>query len=130
MPAGGRSSVRDVLEFRLGWGIGFHRGRTSCCPPWPTAACRRDPPRRRRNPAPDEWIRRLGGLPLAYQPGERWLYSVGASVLGVLLARAAGTALPELLAARLTGPLGMRDTAFWVPEDRLAGSGRTGCPID
>src|SRR5580692_7756115 len=37
---------------------------------------------------PDEWIRRLGTLPLVYQPGERWMYHTAADVTGVLIARA------------------------------------------
>ncbi len=118
VPAARPISVRDVLEFRLGWGMDF-TGPNVLLSAMADRGLSAGPPAPQANPAPDEWIRRLGGLPLAHQPGERWLYSVGASVLGVLLARAAGTALPELLEVRLTGPLGMRDTAFWVPEDRL-----------
>ena len=41
-------------------------------------------------PEPDEWIRRLGTLPLMHQPGEKWLYHTGSDVLGVLIARASG----------------------------------------
>ncbi|NEV03157.1 serine hydrolase, partial [Bradyrhizobium uaiense] len=40
---------------------------------------------------PDELLRRYGTLPLAYQPGERWLYNTGSLILGVLIARVAGT---------------------------------------
>ena len=55
------------------------------------------PPRPQGPPPPDEWMRRLGTLPLEAQPGERWLYHVGADVLGVLVARAAGRSLEEAL---------------------------------
>ncbi|HEU5376335.1 MAG TPA: serine hydrolase domain-containing protein [Ktedonobacteraceae bacterium] len=41
-------------------------------------------------PDPDEWIHRLGTLPLMYQPGERWLYGTGSNVLSVLIARVSG----------------------------------------
>ncbi len=119
VPAERSMTVRDVLEFRLGWGMDF-AGPNVLLSAMAERGLSAGPPAPQANPAPDEWIRRLALLPLAYQPGERWLYSVGASVLGVLLARAAGTPLPELLATRLTGPLGMRDTGFWVPDDRLA----------
>jgi CubicO group peptidase (beta-lactamase class C family) len=72
-------------------------------------------------PDPDTWIAGLGSLPLIAQPGERWLYNTGASVLGVLVARAAGQAFEDVLSTRLFDPLGMRDTAFWSSEgDRLA----------
>jgi CubicO group peptidase (beta-lactamase class C family) len=72
-------------------------------------------------PDPDTWIERLGSLPLLAQPGERWLYNTPAAVLGVLLARAAGTPLGEVLRTRLFDPLGMRDTGFSTDRtDRLA----------
>jgi CubicO group peptidase (beta-lactamase class C family) len=50
-----------------------------------------------------------------HQPGERWMYNTGAQVLGILLQRAAGQPLEDLLGERLFGPLGMTDTAFSVP---------------
>jgi CubicO group peptidase (beta-lactamase class C family) len=72
-------------------------------------------------PDPDTWIAGLGSLPLIAQPGERWLYNTGASVLGVLVARAAGQAFEDVLRTRLFDPLGMRDTAFWTSQtERLA----------
>lgn len=70
-------------------------------------------------PGPDEWLRRLGELPLMSQPGERWAYNTAADVLGVLLARAAGTPLGEVLAERVFGPVGMPDTGFSVPAADL-----------
>jgi CubicO group peptidase (beta-lactamase class C family) len=72
-------------------------------------------------PDTDTWIANLGSLPLIAQPGERWLYNTGASVLGVLAARAAGQPFGEVLRTRLFEPLGMRDTGFWTSETaRLA----------
>jgi CubicO group peptidase (beta-lactamase class C family) len=72
---------------------------------------------------PDEFAARLAGLPLTAQPGEGWLYHSGSDVLGVLLARATGRGLGELMAERVTGPLGLADTTFWTPHtDRLATS--------
>jgi CubicO group peptidase (beta-lactamase class C family) len=71
----------------------------------------------------DEFMKRLGTLPLVYQPGERWLYHTGSDVLGVLIARASGQSFETFLQERLFGPLGMRDTGFHVPAaklDRLA----------
>ena len=68
---------------------------------------------------PDEWMKRIGSLPLAYQPGEKWLYHTGFDVLGVLLARATGRPLPEVLAERVLRPLGMTDTGFQVPAASL-----------
>jgi CubicO group peptidase (beta-lactamase class C family) len=73
-------------------------------------------------PDADEWIKRLGSLPLLAQPGQRWLYNTGAAVLGVLCRRAAGvSSYDEVLRSRLLGPLGMTDTAFAAADlTRLA----------
>jgi CubicO group peptidase (beta-lactamase class C family) len=82
-------------------------------------------PRPSADPAPDEFMRRVGTLPLMCQPGERWLYNTPAQVLGVLVARASGQAFDVFLQERLFEPLGMRDTGFSVPPtklDRLATS--------
>jgi CubicO group peptidase (beta-lactamase class C family) len=69
----------------------------------------------------DEFVARVGGLPLAFHPGEGWLYDTGINLLGVLLARAAGKPLSELVAERITGPLGMAETTWWARDPaRLA----------
>ena len=73
--------------------------------------------------APDELMKRYGGLPLVHQPGERWLYDTGSQILGVLIARVSGKTLGAFLGERIFEPLGMKDTGFSVPEaelDRLA----------
>ncbi|MEV6158145.1 serine hydrolase domain-containing protein [Nonomuraea sp. NPDC052129] len=70
-------------------------------------------------PGPDEWMRRLGTLPLAYQPGERWQYNLSDDVLGVLVARVSGQSFEEFLRERIFDPLDMKDTAFHVPADKL-----------
>lgn len=66
----------------------------------------------------------LAGLPLLHHPGTRWEYSRSTDVLGRLIEVVSGTTLGAFLAARITGPLGMADTAFHVPaaqHGRLAG---------
>jgi CubicO group peptidase (beta-lactamase class C family) len=83
------------------------------------------PPNPSSMPAPDEWMRRLGSLPLMHQPGERWMYNTGSDVLGILIARAAGQEFETFLRERIFEPLGMKDTGFSVPAaklDRLATS--------
>lgn len=60
----------------------------------------------------DEFMARLGELPLAAQPGERWLYHVSADALAVLLSRASGRPVGELLADRVTGSLGLGSTGL------------------
>jgi CubicO group peptidase (beta-lactamase class C family) len=67
----------------------------------------------------DEWLAGLAELPLAFQPGEGWRYHHSFSILGILLARLTGRPLDEHLAEDLFGPLGMTDTALWVPEEQL-----------
>ena len=67
----------------------------------------------------DEFMKRLGSLPLFYQPGERWLYHTGSDVLGVLIARVTGQPLQTVLQERLFAPLGMHDTGFQVPAAKL-----------
>ena len=110
-------TVDDVLTFRLGYGMDMeHWDRPQ---PVLTRAAELElgdgPPRPAGAPAPDEWMRRLGTLPLVHQPGERWLYDTGADVAGVLVARAAGQPFDEFVRERILDPLGMVDTGFHVP---------------
>ncbi|WHX89412.1 serine hydrolase domain-containing protein [Peribacillus simplex] len=70
-------------------------------------------------PEPDEWMRRLGTLPLSYQPGERWQYHVSNEVLGVLVARVTGQTFETFLRERILDPLGMKDTGFYVPANKI-----------
>jgi CubicO group peptidase (beta-lactamase class C family) len=109
-------TLEDVLSFRLGWGIDFNADA-------PFVKAVGDLPGfGMPNPAapytPDSWMKRLGELPLQAQPGERWLYTAGANVLGVLAARAAGKPLEAVFRERILGPLGMKDTAFHCPPDK------------
>lgn len=66
-------------------------------------------------PGPDEWMRRLGEIPLMHQPGEGWTYNASYDVLGVLAGRATGKGFAEVMAERILEPLGMADTGFHVP---------------
>ncbi len=122
-PAGRPIIVRDLLDFRLGWGMDFGA-------PWPQPLLEAmsglglgdGPPMPQAPPAPDEWMRRMATLPLLYDPGERWLYNTGADVLGVLIARAAGQPLDVFLRERVLEPLGMGDTSFWTDQPARLGS--------
>src|SRR5580692_5303820 len=117
VPARRAITLRDLLTFRCGYGMipvfperypiqraiaeaGFAPG-----PVFPSFP-------------PDELMRRYGGLPLIYQPGERWLYNSGTEILGVLIARVADVTFGEFLRDRIFVPLGMKDTAFFVPADK------------
>lgn len=70
-------------------------------------------------PEQEEWMRRLGTLPLMYQPGERWQYQISSDLIGVLVSRVTGQSYDEFLQERIFGPLGMKDTGFSVPADQL-----------
>ncbi|AGZ45136.1 serine hydrolase domain-containing protein [Actinoplanes friuliensis] len=75
----------------------------------------------------DEWMARLGTLPLLHQPGEGWSYHGGGEILGALLQRATGLSLETLLHERLFEPLGMRDTSYaCIDPERLATAYRPG----
>jgi CubicO group peptidase (beta-lactamase class C family) len=123
VPAQRSITLHDVLTFRLGWGMNFEA-------PWPQPLLEAmgelrlgdGPPAPQVPPAPDEWIKRLGTLPLLYQPGQRWLYNVGSDVLGVLIARAADQPFEEFLRARVFEPLGMGDTGFWTAHVERLGT--------
>ncbi|HEY2416960.1 MAG TPA: serine hydrolase domain-containing protein [Steroidobacteraceae bacterium] len=122
-PARRAITLRDLLTMRLGLGLAnvFAASGSSPIdkaieelqlvgfgPPNPAAPL-----------SPDEWLRRLGTLPLMAQPGERWLYNIGSYVLGVLIARASGQPLERFMRERIFEPLGMTDTAFSVPPEKL-----------
>jgi CubicO group peptidase (beta-lactamase class C family) len=61
-------------------------------------------------------MERLGTLPFIAQPGERWVYGYNTDVLGCIVERASGMSLDRFLHERLTEPLGMKDTRFYVPS--------------
>jgi len=65
-----------------------------------------------------EIMNRLGQLPLAFQPGEKWQYGTSADVLGAIVEVASGIRFGEFLEERIFRPLGMKDTAFYVPQEK------------
>ena len=119
-------TTRDLLTFT--WGFGMQGAMFMAPEPWPivSAVAERElssfgPPRPDTTPEPDTFMARLGELPLLAQPGERWLYSAGSQVLGVLAARAAGAPFEDVMRERVLTPLGMDDTAFYANDtSRLA----------
>jgi CubicO group peptidase (beta-lactamase class C family) len=121
VPARRPITLEDILTFRLGTGILF--GSPEQYPILAAIAerklCGFGPPLPDEDYGPDEWMRRLSELPLMAQPGERWLYTTGSNVLGVLIARASGVSLPDFFRTRIFEPLGMADTAFFAPPDKL-----------
>src|SRR5437667_10683205 len=63
-------------------------------------------------------VDQLAQIPLDFSPGTAWNYSVSIDVLGYLVEKLAGMSFGEFLRTRLFDPLGMSDTAFWVPSDK------------
>ena len=121
VPADRPITVEDVLSFHLGYGcvmavpdenpiqrVERELNLKTYSEPWP-------PP----DLTPDEWIGRLGSLPLLHQPGASWRYNTGAQVAGVLIERVAGAPIADVLRQRVFEPLGMTDTGFHVPPDKL-----------
>jgi CubicO group peptidase (beta-lactamase class C family) len=118
VPAERPITLRDLLTFRLGTGMVIAEPGTvpisdaldalRLVQEGPDAA------------GPQEWIRRLGSLPLVYQPGERWMYETAADVTGVLIARATGMSFEDALRERICEPLGMKDTAFSVAGENIS----------
>jgi CubicO group peptidase (beta-lactamase class C family) len=117
-PANRPITLRDLLTFR--WGLGMVMAPSGRYPIQEAIAEAGLAP----GPNPltltaDELMKRFGSLPLVHQPGEAWMYHSGSDILGVLIERASGMRFEDFLATRIFAPLGMKDTAFSVPEDRI-----------
>jgi CubicO group peptidase (beta-lactamase class C family) len=118
VPANRPILVSDLLTLRMGMGAIFTQD------PYPILQAMNEKgvavgPSLPKAPSPDAWISALGSLPLMNQPGEVWMYDTGLTVLGVLLARAAGKPLEDFYRERIFEPLGMKDTGFSVPAEKL-----------
>ncbi len=66
-----------------------------------------------------EFAERLGEIPLRFIPGSHFCYGTSADVLGAVIEKAAGMKFGEFLSERIFEPLGMKDTGFYVPKDKL-----------
>ena len=114
VPAKRPVTLRDLLTFTFGTGIVAAQPGTI-----PIADALNGLQVDELGPPPDEWIRRLGALPLVCQPGERWMYHTAADVTGLLIARATGMSFGDALRERICGPLGMKDTGFSVTGENI-----------
>ncbi|HET7092293.1 MAG TPA: serine hydrolase domain-containing protein [Thermomicrobiales bacterium] len=118
VPANRAITLRDLLTFRLGYGAVM-----AFPPQYPIQRAMEQagvaPGPQGPSVPPDALMAAYGGLPLVHQPGEQWLYNSGSDILGVLMARATGKGLGEILHERILDPLGMKDTAFSLPTEKL-----------
>jgi len=115
VPASRAITLRDLLTFRAGFGV-----------IWGSCPLSREMERLGVAPGPDfialdndAFMAAIGALPLAHEPGERWMYHTQIDVLAVLIARITGGTLGEFLEERIFGPLGMVDSGFLVPAAKL-----------
>ena len=117
VPAVRPITLRDLLTFRMGFGMAMGSADSpiqKAMQEHQIMGLKPFPPH-----DPDEWIRRMGLLPLMHQPGARWMYHTGSDVLGVLIARASGMGFEAFLKQRIFEPLGMKDSGFSVPASKL-----------
>jgi len=117
VPAVRPITVADLLTFRAGYG--FPSDFSLPAVGLLFSELKQGPPQPQLVAAPDEWMAALSRIPLLHQPGEAWLYNTCSDIAGVLIARVSGRPLPDFLAERLFGPLGMVDTGFDVPAGKL-----------
>jgi len=113
VPATRPITVDDLLTFRAGWGF-----PADFSLPAVVQLFEKLPVFGPRE-TPDEWLATLADVPMLRQPGEAWLYNTCSDIQGVLIARVSGQPLPEFLHERVFEPLGMTDTGFYVPPDKL-----------
>lgn len=118
VPAKRAITLRDLLTFRSGYGEVAFLAPT--CPLQRALMEAHLPLSSFYFPGTqDEFMQCLGRLPLAHQPGERWLYHMSVEILGVLISRVSGMALSGFMRERIFEPLGMKDTGFTVPQAKL-----------
>jgi CubicO group peptidase (beta-lactamase class C family) len=106
-------TVEDLLSFRAGWGFPADFSLPA------VAELFEKLPVFGPRATPDDWLATLARVPMLCQPGEAWLYNTCSDVQGALIARVSGRPLPEFLAERIFEPLGMSDTGFYVPSEKL-----------
>ena len=115
VPAKRPITVQDLLRHTSG----FTYGGSAPFPELKEAYEKAEVEARTTDVSPEEFIKRLSAIPLAYEPGTRWEYSVSTDVLGVLVERVSGKRLDQYLDELVFKPLGMKDTSFQAKPEQL-----------
>lgn len=118
VPADRSPTVEDLLTMRLGFGF-VPEGPCAALDAAGAAGLGLGPPDPSVPLTPDAWIEAFAALPLLDQPGTTWRYDLSYGVLGVVLARAGGAPLDQVVRDLVLDPLGMVDTGFVAPPGRL-----------
>jgi CubicO group peptidase (beta-lactamase class C family) len=113
MPAARPITVEDVLTSRAGWGF-----PADFLLPAVVELFEKLPVFGPKE-TPDEWLATLAQVPMLRQPGDAWLYNTCSDIQGVLVTRVSRQPLPDFLAERIFEPLGIADTGFHVPTEKL-----------
>ncbi|HEX4221811.1 MAG TPA: serine hydrolase domain-containing protein [Pseudonocardiaceae bacterium] len=118
VPAARPITVFDLLTFRSGYGFPEDFSIPAVLRLFQEVhhADPRDPS---TYPDPSTWLANLAAVPMVGQPGETWLYNTSSDIQGALVERVTGQSFADFLAERVFGPLGMVDTGFMVPKDKL-----------
>lgn len=114
VPATRPMLVRNLMSHTSGLIYGFITPQAPIAKAWAAGG------ENRNDLTAREYAKLVAGLPLRNEPGTAWNYSHSTDVLGAVVEVAGGKTLDVLVRERVTGPLGMTDTAFWQPESKRA----------